>query len=77
MQWKSNMEKEIRAIIPGTIQEILVKPGDKVKAGQPVLVLEAMKMRNRISAELDGEVIKVLVKTGDKVPKNTLMVELK
>ncbi|MEA3447634.1 MAG: acetyl-CoA carboxylase biotin carboxyl carrier protein subunit [Bacteroidota bacterium] len=71
------MEKEIRAIIPGTIQEILVKPGDKVKAGQPVLVLEAMKMRNRISAELDGEVIKVLVKTGDKVPKNTLMVELK
>ncbi|MDA3818876.1 MAG: acetyl-CoA carboxylase biotin carboxyl carrier protein subunit [Candidatus Delongbacteria bacterium] len=77
MQWNANMEKEIRAIIPGTIQEILVKPGDIVKAGHPVLVLEAMKMRNRIPAEFDGEVKKVLVKTGDKVPKNTLMVELK
>ncbi|MGM0650477.1 MAG: acetyl-CoA carboxylase biotin carboxyl carrier protein subunit [Bacteroidota bacterium] len=77
MDWKSSLEKEIRAIIPGTIQEILVKPGDKVKAGQPVLILEAMKMRNRIPAEFDGEVKKVHVKTGDKVPKNTLMVELK
>ncbi|MGC9332054.1 MAG: biotin/lipoyl-containing protein [Bacteroidales bacterium] len=77
MQWNSKMEKEIRAIIPGTIQEILVMPGDKVKAGQPVLVLEAMKMRNRIQTEFDGEVKKVLVKTGDKVSKNTLMVELK
>ncbi len=69
MEWKSNIEKEIRAIIPGTIQEIFVKPGDKVKAGQHVLILEAMKIRNKIPAEFDGIVKKVHVKTGDKVPK--------
>ncbi|MFO7880810.1 MAG: biotin/lipoyl-containing protein [Bacteroidales bacterium] len=71
------LEKEIRAIIPGVVQEILVKPGDKVKAGTPLLILEAMKMRNRIPAEFDGEVKKIHVKTGDRVPKNHLMVELK
>jgi pyruvate carboxylase len=71
------LEKEIRAIIPGTIQEILVKPGDKVKAGTPLLILEAMKMRNRIPAEFDGVVKKIHVKTGDRVPKNHLMVEFK
>jgi biotin carboxyl carrier protein len=77
MEWNSNLQKEIRAIIPGTIQEVLVKPGDKVRSGQPVLVLEAMKMRNRIQAEFDGEIKKIHVKTGDKVPKNKLMIELK
>jgi biotin carboxyl carrier protein len=68
--------KELKAIIPGTILEILVKKGDKVKHDQPVLILEAMKMNNRIQAEHDGKVSKINVKVGDRVPKNFVMMEI-
>ncbi|MDA3911628.1 MAG: hypothetical protein PF448_09750 [Bacteroidales bacterium] len=68
--------KEVKAIIPGTILEILVKKGDKVTHEQPVLILEAMKMNNRIQAEYVGKVGKIYVKVGDKVPKNFVMMEI-
>jgi biotin carboxyl carrier protein len=67
--------KELKAIIPGTVLEILVKPGDKVIVEQPVLILEAMKMNNRIQAGCDGVVKNILVKPGDRIPKNHLMME--
>ncbi len=67
--------KELKAIIPGTILEVLVKKGDKVTHEQPVLILEAMKMNNRIQAEYEGKVKKIHVKVGDKIPKNTVMME--
>lgn len=74
---KVNTEKKLYSVISGTIREIFVKPGDKVKEGQPVLILEAMKMRNRIPAEYDGVVKKVNVKVDQKVPKKHLLVEFK
>lgn len=67
--------KQLKALIPGTILEILVKPGDKVTSEQPVLILEAMKMNNRIQAECEGVVSKIHVKVGDRVPKHELMME--
>ncbi len=68
--------KAVKAIIPGTILEILVKKGDKVTHDKPVLILEAMKMNNRIQAECDGKVKKIHVKVGDRVPKNFVMMEI-
>lgn len=67
--------KELKAIIPGTILEILVKEGDTVTPEQPVLILEAMKMNNRIQAENEGVVKKIHVKVGDRIPKRHLMME--
>lgn len=56
--------------MPGTILEVKVNVGDVVKAGQPFVVLEAMKMENDIVAPVDGTVTSVLVKKGDTVNSN-------
>lgn len=74
-QWTKPDEKQLLSFIPGTIREILVKEGEKVSAGQKLLVLEAMKMKNSIKAPFDGKIKSVKVSVGDCVPKGTLMVE--
>jgi biotin carboxyl carrier protein len=66
--------KRLTAIIPGLILEVLVKPGDRVACGQGLLVLEAMKMQNRIAAH-DGAVVKAVhVAPGETVTKGQLLV---
>jgi len=62
------------SFIPGAISDIRVKVGDKVKEGDILMHLEAMKMKNRVLAPFDGVVKKIFVKEGDLVPKNHLMV---
>ncbi len=57
----------IKAPLPGVILEISVKPGDVVKSGQKLLVLEAMKMENNILADRDGKVGEVKVTAGQSV----------
>ncbi|MGQ9611627.1 MAG: biotin/lipoyl-containing protein [Chloroflexus sp.] len=57
----------IRAPMPGTILQIVVTPGTRVKRGQPVIILEAMKMNNSIGAPRDGVISAILVKTGQSV----------
>ena len=57
----------VNAPMPGTILDVKVKPGDKVKAGQAVCVLEAMKMENEIPASKDGTILQVLVQKGASV----------
>ena len=59
--------KEIKAEMSGTIVKILKREGESIKAGEPVLILEAMKMENEIISPLDGVISKILVKEGDKV----------
>ena len=66
---------KLLAFIPGTIREIFVKQGDKVKAGEGLLILEAMKMRNEVKAQYDTVIKKIYVKSGDIVMKNQIMVE--
>jgi len=66
----------VLAPMNGAIIAVLAKPGDRVRRGQRVLVLEAMKMQHEISAERDGTVDKVLVKPGDQVATRQLLVEL-
>ncbi len=66
----------LKAFIPGTIVDIKVKRGQKVSEGEPLLLLEAMKMRNIIAAPKDGRIKKVWVKVNDLVSKNQLLVEM-
>lgn len=69
--------KKILSFMPGTVLNIEAKAGDKVKKGDFILILEAMKMKNRIFAERDGVIKKIHVNAGDRIPKNTLLVEMK
>ena len=59
--------KEVKAIIPGLILKINVKEGSEVKKGDVLLILEAMKMRNRIYADFDGIIKSIAVKEGERV----------
>ena len=71
-----SMNKNIIAPLPGTILEVLVKPGDIVEIGQAVAVLEAMKMENEIQTEHAGRVISVNVVEGDAVGPGTELVTI-
>ena len=68
-------EKKMFALIPGTISKITVSKGDKVKKGDDLLILDAMKMKNRIIALKDGKIKNVCVEVGQQIPKNTLLIE--
>lgn len=59
--------KPVVAPLPGTINEIKVKVGDKVNAGDTVVILEAMKMQNNIEAETSGTITGINVNKGDAV----------
>lgn len=66
----------VAAPMPGNIVRVDVKQGDTVKAGQILIILEAMKMQNEIVAPKDGTVAQVVVKTGDKVDTGAALVVL-
>ena len=66
----------IKAPLPGTINAINVKVGDKVGIGDVVIVLEAMKMQNNIEAETAGTVTSVLVNQGDTVMEGAVMLTI-
>ena len=57
----------LTAVMPGKIVRILVSVGDEVKAGQEILVIEAMKMQNELKAPHDGRVTAIEVKENDSV----------
>jgi biotin carboxyl carrier protein len=65
---------EVRAIIPGRIVAVSVKPGDDVEAGQQILVVEAMKMQNELRAPREGSVERVGVALGDTIEVGDLLV---
>ena len=64
----------IKAPLPGVITDILVAEGDEVKAGDTVIVLEAMKMANNLAAEKDGKVTAICVKIGESVMEDDALV---
>ena len=67
----------ITSPMPGTILDVKVNVGDKVKFGQTLAILEAMKMENDIPATLDGEVAEIKVKKGDAVETDSVLIVLK
>lgn len=66
----------VNAPMPGNILKVEVSAGDAVKAGQLLVILEAMKMENEIVAPKDGTVAQVVVKVGDKVDTGAALVVL-
>ncbi len=81
-KWKNRKKWEepnpylLHAYIPGTIMQIDVKEGQEVQAGETLLILQAMKMNNKLTAPFAGKIKKINVNVGDKIPKNALMIEM-
>ena len=67
-------QKVVKAALPGTITKILVSPGDKVSAGDTLLILEAMKMENEIVAPSSGVVKEIKIAEGQKVETGDVLV---
>ena len=67
--------KEIKAPMPGLILDLKVKPGDEVKKGEVVLILEAMKMENILKSPGDGIVKAVKVSLNQSVEKNQVLIQ--
>ncbi len=74
--WVDPNPYEIQSFIPGTVLKISVKEGDVVEEGAPLLILEAMKMQNRIEMPFTARIKKINVEVGNRIPKETLMIEL-
>jgi biotin carboxyl carrier protein len=79
-QWKGDSGSDaggtLAAPMPGKVLAVKVKPGDKVEAGQVVLVLEAMKMENELGSPGEGTVKAVKVQVGQTVNNGDVMIEL-
>ena len=68
-------EAQLKSGMPGKVIEIFVKVGDAVKAGKPLLIMEAMKMENEIRAAQDVKIKEVCVKQGDSVESGVLLIK--
>lgn len=73
---KDEFNGEVRAPLPGVIYSIPVKEGDKVKKGQAIIVIEAMKMQSEIAAPVDGTIGKIVVKERNPVQEGDLLMHL-
>ncbi len=73
----SSKDGYLIAEIPGLVHSIIAKVGDKISSGSTILVLEAMKMQNRILATIDSEIEEILISEGEEVKKGQRLVKLK
>ena len=62
--------------MPGNIVDVLVKEGDMVKAGQAVLITEAMKMETEVQSAIAGKVTAIHVAKGDRVNPGEILIEI-
>ncbi|WP_106829253.1 acetyl-CoA carboxylase biotin carboxyl carrier protein subunit [Parabacteroides pacaensis] len=74
--WHKPLPGDVFSHLPGTIISVEIKKGKKVKAGDLLLIHEAMKMQNRVVAPITGIVKELNVVIGDKIGKNHLMVKI-
>jgi len=68
---------EVRAPMPGLILKIEIEKGTSIQTGQPLIIMEAMKMENEIRSQIDGEIHEILVRENQKVEKNDLLIRIK
>ena len=73
---QASYQNAVKAPLPGVITEIVVAVGDEVKAGDTVVVLEAMKMANNLEAEKSGKVTTILVQPGQSVMEGDPLVAI-
>jgi biotin carboxyl carrier protein len=76
-KWVQPNPEEIMSVIPGTVEKIMVKKGQQVKANEELMSYMAMKMRNIIRAPFEGKVEAILVKEGGMLPKGAPMFIIK
>jgi len=74
--WKPVDKTKVETLIPGLILKILVKPGQRIRRGEGVVVLEAMKMANEVQSPWAGTVKAIHVEEGQVVMKHAVMLEL-
>jgi biotin carboxyl carrier protein len=75
---RGKVEQEfIKAPMPGKIIDVLVREGATVLRGEPLIILEAMKMQNEILSPVNGVVIKVAARANTNVMKDDLLIEIK
>jgi biotin carboxyl carrier protein len=67
---------ELTSPMPGKILKVLVNPGDQVRAGDTLMILEAMKMEHKILSPLDGTVQKIMYNEGDRVAQDVELVKI-
>lgn len=67
-------EGDLTSPMPGLVLDVKVNEGDEVSAGDPIIILEAMKMENLLQAPISGTVKSVKVANGESVDKNQLLV---
>lgn len=67
---------EVGANIPGNVIKIIVAEGDEVKQGQPIAIIEAMKMETNVLATIDGKIEKIYIKEGDSVKSGQLIARI-
>jgi biotin carboxyl carrier protein len=73
---KEKSEKILKSPMPGLITKILVKPGMKIKIGDKLLILEAMKMENEIRSDVEGTIEAILVNEGEVVEKGAELLKI-
>ncbi len=73
--FSDSLSEEVTAPMPGKVNKMLVKPGDNIKSGQKIAILEAMKMENELISPRNGKISKVLFKEGDLVEAGKKIVE--
>ena len=67
---------DLKALMPGKVTQVLVSGGQKVKVGEPVLLMESMKMEQTIVATKDGDISEILVSEGDTVEVGKIMIKI-
>jgi biotin carboxyl carrier protein len=68
--------RKITAFIPGIIRKVHVHEGGKIKPGDNLLILEAMKMENIIISSVEGRIKKIYIQEGETIMKNHLLIEI-
>lgn len=68
---------DVLSPIQGTIIDVIVKEGQKVKKGDILLMIEAMKLENEVNSPFDGEIVEVYVEKGQSVASEQLLVRIK
>jgi propionyl-CoA carboxylase alpha chain len=67
--------KQLLCPMPGLVKAIQVKAGQEVKAGEPLAIVEAMKMENVLRAERDATIAKVVAKEGESLAVDAVILE--
>ena len=76
VKWETPNKNLIYSFIPGTVIDIYVKVGDKIKEGETLMLLEAMKMQNQVRMPFDGLIKKIHINKDEVIPNRHLMMEI-